>query len=152
MQGLLVAATTKRTDSEHPFPPPPLPPDLSRKGRTLGRAVHSSPLPAQRNKTMATNYPMIPPQVWRQQGAPESVATVSQSFLSHLAVKLGLRNDPAAPSNDTSRRDDSLALITETEDHDCRIGEKARKRRREAQKVVKVPTQTGITLSGKYIT
>lgn len=90
---------------------------------------------------MSANYPIVPSQVWRQQGAPESTTTVSQSFLSKLAVKLGLKRDAAPHSEDLAFR--SEALVTETDDYDCRIGEKAKKRRREAQKILKVTGQTG---------
>jgi hypothetical protein len=86
--------------------------------------------------TGMTQMNTIPPQVWRQNSAPETVGTVSQSFLVQLAARLGLKTDVSGPSAEITIRDSSqMTIIMETVDYDCRIGEKGRKRRREAQKV-----------------
>jgi len=77
-----------------------------------------------------------------QMGAPETVGTVSQSFLVQLAAKLGLRTNTSSPIAEIKSRGESGTIITETDDYDCRIGEKGRKRRREAQKVKKASGQT----------
>lgn len=72
---------------------------------------------------------IVDPGFWRQQGAADSDVTVSAAFLQSLAEEL-----PGTVEKSRSwQLEAARTVITEdVEGYDCRVGDRARKRRREA--------------------
>lgn len=72
---------------------------------------------------------------WRTQGVPESDEVATQDFLQQLSDEFAARID-----GNNMRAAYELqpveSITVDEEGFDCRIGERARKRRREANKVV----------------
>lgn len=87
---------------------------------------------------------------WRVYGAPDSEEVASEGFLTNLASEVGASKD-ALPGPSAVPPPVGIVTVDE-EGFDCRIGKRARKRRREARKIVEPKQKTvNIKAGGKPI-
>ena len=86
---------------------------------------------------------------WRSQGAPESDEVATQDFLQQLSIEFAARVEgdggravwPSAPQP-------TDVITLDEEGFDCRVGKRARKRRREARKTVDLKQKPSDTKGG----
>ena len=84
---------------------------------------------------------------WHAQGAPDSDEVASESFLAELAAAISSRVPEVSSKKAKGPKlfsiDPSIGVVIEDEGYDCRIGDRARKRRREAHTVAETRQKAG---------
>ena len=86
-------------------------------------------------------------QEWHAQGASDSDEVASENFLAELAAAVSSRVPDVISKKAKGPKlfsiDPSIGVVVEDEGYDCRIGDRARKRRREAHNVAETRQKAG---------